>query len=136
MSGAGTSTVLLVTLDNVRFDVTVDVLHPAFSVFGAVSKIVVFEQNGVHQVRRHHPFYVPSCFFFPLSTADDPITPNHNQLIPPLFSPLPLYLSLSLCITLSPSLSPLTSLSPSPTPCCYIPILETYDTRNETIVVA
>ena len=48
--GAGVSTVLLVTLDNVRFDITVDVLHPAFSVFGPVSKIVIFEQNGVRQV--------------------------------------------------------------------------------------
>ena len=48
--GAGISTVLLVTLENVRFDITVDVLHPAFSVFGAVNKIVIFEQNDVHQV--------------------------------------------------------------------------------------
>lgn len=77
--GSGTSTVLLVTLENVRFDVTVDVLHPAFSVFGAVSKIVVFEQNGVHQVRRSARSAAVH------ENPNTPTQPKHPNL---LFAPL------------------------------------------------
>ncbi|ONM04565.1 Polypyrimidine tract-binding protein homolog 1, partial [Zea mays] len=40
------SNVLLASIENMQYAVTVDVLHTVFSAFGAVQKIAMFEKNG------------------------------------------------------------------------------------------
>ncbi|XP_074564722.1 polypyrimidine tract-binding protein homolog 1-like [Curcuma longa] len=40
------SNVLLATIENMQYAVTVDVLHTVFSAFGSVQKILIFEKNG------------------------------------------------------------------------------------------
>ncbi|KAL3526535.1 hypothetical protein ACH5RR_011191 [Cinchona calisaya] len=49
------SNVLLVSIENMQYAVTVDVLHTVFSAFGAVQKIAIFEKNGGTQALIQYP---------------------------------------------------------------------------------
>ncbi|KAJ1377416.1 RNA-binding domain superfamily [Sesbania bispinosa] len=49
------SNVLLATIENMQYAVTVDVLHTVFSAFGTVQKIAIFEKNGQTQALIQYP---------------------------------------------------------------------------------
>ncbi|XP_027349629.1 polypyrimidine tract-binding protein homolog 1-like isoform X2 [Abrus precatorius] len=49
------SNVLLASIDNMQYAVTVDVLHTVFSAFGTVQKIAIFEKNGQTQALIQYP---------------------------------------------------------------------------------
>ncbi|XP_078440895.1 polypyrimidine tract-binding protein 1 isoform X2 [Wolffia australiana] len=49
------SNVLLASIENMQYAVTVDVLHTVFSAFGAVQKIAIFEKNGGTQALIQYP---------------------------------------------------------------------------------
>ncbi|XP_027187987.1 polypyrimidine tract-binding protein homolog 1-like isoform X3 [Cicer arietinum] len=49
------SNVLLATIENMQYAVTVDVLHTVFSAFGTVQKIAIFEKNGQTQALVQYP---------------------------------------------------------------------------------
>ncbi|CAA6664532.1 unnamed protein product [Spirodela intermedia] len=49
------SNVLLASIENMQYAVTVDVLHAVFSAFGAVQKIAIFEKNGGTQALIQYP---------------------------------------------------------------------------------
>ncbi|XP_015632934.1 polypyrimidine tract-binding protein homolog 1 isoform X2 [Oryza sativa Japonica Group] len=47
--------VLLASIENMQYAVTVDVLHTVFSAFGTVQKIAIFEKNGGTQALIQYP---------------------------------------------------------------------------------
>ncbi|KAF8720884.1 hypothetical protein HU200_023282 [Digitaria exilis] len=47
--------VLLASIENMQYDVTVDVLHTVFSAFGTVQKIAIFMKNGGTQALIQYP---------------------------------------------------------------------------------
>jgi polypyrimidine tract-binding protein 2 len=47
--------VLLASIENMQYAVSVDVLHTVFSAFGAVQKIAIFEKNGGTQALIQYP---------------------------------------------------------------------------------
>ncbi|CAI0454067.1 unnamed protein product [Linum tenue] len=49
------SNVLLASIENMQYAVTVDVLHTVFSAFGNVQKIAIFEKNGSTQALIQYP---------------------------------------------------------------------------------
>ncbi|CAN6462070.1 unnamed protein product [Victoria cruziana] len=49
------SNVLLASIENLQYAVTVDVLHTVFSAFGTVQKIAIFEKNGGMQALIQYP---------------------------------------------------------------------------------
>ncbi|PIA62757.1 hypothetical protein AQUCO_00200645v1 [Aquilegia coerulea] len=49
------SNVLLASIENMQYAVTVDVLHTVFSAFGTVQKIAIFEKNGGIQALVQYP---------------------------------------------------------------------------------
>ncbi|XP_020110671.1 polypyrimidine tract-binding protein homolog 1 isoform X1 [Ananas comosus] len=49
------SNVLLASIENMQYAVTVDVLHTVFSAFGTVQKIAIFEKNGGMQALIQYP---------------------------------------------------------------------------------
>ncbi|XP_065856268.1 polypyrimidine tract-binding protein homolog 1 isoform X1 [Euphorbia lathyris] len=49
------SNVLLASIENMQYAVTVDVLHTVFSSFGTVQKIAIFEKNGGTQALVQYP---------------------------------------------------------------------------------
>ncbi|GAV84009.1 RRM_1 domain-containing protein/RRM_5 domain-containing protein [Cephalotus follicularis] len=49
------SNVLLASVENMQYVVTVDVLHTVFSAFGTVQKIAIFEKNGGTQALIQYP---------------------------------------------------------------------------------
>ncbi|XP_057447637.1 polypyrimidine tract-binding protein homolog 1-like isoform X2 [Lotus japonicus] len=49
------SNVLLATIENMQYAVTVEVLHTVFSAFGTVQKIAIFEKNGQTQALIQYP---------------------------------------------------------------------------------
>ncbi|XP_039123914.1 polypyrimidine tract-binding protein homolog 1-like isoform X1 [Dioscorea cayenensis subsp. rotundata] len=49
------SNVLLASIENMQYAVTVDVLHTVFSAFGYVQKIAIFEKNGGTQALIQYP---------------------------------------------------------------------------------
>ncbi|KAF6171832.1 hypothetical protein GIB67_007353 [Kingdonia uniflora] len=49
------SNVLLASIENLQYAVTVDVLHTVFSAFGTVQKIAIFEKNGGMQALVQYP---------------------------------------------------------------------------------
>nr|GMD56950.1 polypyrimidine tract-binding protein homolog 1 isoform X1 [Ipomoea batatas] len=49
------SNVLLASIENMQYAVTVDVLHTVFSAFGTVQKIAIFEKNGGTQAFIQYP---------------------------------------------------------------------------------
>ncbi|KAF5961811.1 hypothetical protein HYC85_003020 [Camellia sinensis] len=49
------SNVLLASIENMQYAVTVDVLHTVFSAFGTVQKIAIFEKNGGTQALIQYP---------------------------------------------------------------------------------
>ncbi|KAJ7971000.1 Polypyrimidine tract-binding-like protein [Quillaja saponaria] len=49
------SNVLLASIENMQYAVTVDVLHTVFSAFGTVQKIAIFEKNGQTQALIQYP---------------------------------------------------------------------------------
>ncbi|MCL7027841.1 hypothetical protein MKW94_003026 [Papaver nudicaule] len=49
------SNVLLASIENMQYAVTIDVLHTVFSAFGTVQKIAMFEKNGEMQVLIQYP---------------------------------------------------------------------------------
>ncbi|KAL0343868.1 UNVERIFIED_CONTAM: Polypyrimidine tract-binding protein1 [Sesamum angustifolium] len=49
------SNVLLASIENMQYAVTVDVLHTVFSAFGTVQKIAIFEKNGATQALIQYP---------------------------------------------------------------------------------
>ncbi|KAG6527994.1 hypothetical protein ZIOFF_010131 [Zingiber officinale] len=49
------SNVLLASIENMQYAVTVDVLHTVFSAFGTVHKIAIFEKNGGTQALIQYP---------------------------------------------------------------------------------
>jgi polypyrimidine tract-binding protein 2 len=49
------SNVLLASIENMQYAVTVDVLHTVFSAFGSVQKIAIFEKNGGTQALIQYP---------------------------------------------------------------------------------
>ncbi|XP_020575483.1 polypyrimidine tract-binding protein homolog 1 isoform X2 [Phalaenopsis equestris] len=49
------SNVLLASIENMQYAVTVDVLHTVFSAFGRVQKIAIFEKNGGMQALVQYP---------------------------------------------------------------------------------
>ncbi|XXG87678.1 hypothetical protein AAC387_Pa11g2307 [Persea americana] len=49
------SNVLLASIENMQYAVTVDVLHTVFSAFGTVQKIAIFEKNGGLQALIQYP---------------------------------------------------------------------------------
>ncbi|XWS30243.1 hypothetical protein CRYUN_Cryun24cG0099800 [Craigia yunnanensis] len=49
------SNVLLASIENIQYAVTVDVLHTVFSAFGTVQKIAIFEKNGGTQALIQYP---------------------------------------------------------------------------------
>ncbi|GER45838.1 polypyrimidine tract-binding protein-like [Striga asiatica] len=49
------SNVLLASMENMQYTVTVDVLHTVFSAFGTVQKIAIFEKNGGTQALIQYP---------------------------------------------------------------------------------
>ncbi|KAF9626238.1 hypothetical protein IFM89_031365 [Coptis chinensis] len=49
------SNVLLASIENMQYAVTVDVLHTVFSAFGTVQKIAMFEKNGGMQALVQYP---------------------------------------------------------------------------------
>ncbi|XP_044504765.1 polypyrimidine tract-binding protein homolog 1-like isoform X2 [Mangifera indica] len=49
------SNVLLASIENMQYAVTVDVLHTVFSAFGTVQKIAMFEKNGGTQALVQYP---------------------------------------------------------------------------------
>ncbi|XP_022879556.1 polypyrimidine tract-binding protein homolog 1 isoform X1 [Olea europaea var. sylvestris] len=49
------SNVLLASIENMQYAVTVDVLHSVFSAFGTVQKIAIFEKNGGTQALIQYP---------------------------------------------------------------------------------
>ncbi|XP_026664002.2 polypyrimidine tract-binding protein homolog 1-like isoform X3 [Phoenix dactylifera] len=49
------SNVLLASIENMQYAVTVDVLHKVFSTFGTVQKIAIFEKNGGMQALIQYP---------------------------------------------------------------------------------
>ncbi|XP_072990898.1 polypyrimidine tract-binding protein homolog 1-like isoform X1 [Typha latifolia] len=49
------SNVLLASIENMQYAVTVDVLHTVFSAFGMVQKIAIFEKNGGMQALIQYP---------------------------------------------------------------------------------
>ncbi|KAE9466572.1 hypothetical protein C3L33_01511, partial [Rhododendron williamsianum] len=49
------SNVLLASIENMQYVVTVDVLHTVFSAFGTVQKIAIFEKNGGTQALIQYP---------------------------------------------------------------------------------
>ncbi|KAF8390147.1 hypothetical protein HHK36_024669 [Tetracentron sinense] len=49
------SNVLLASIENMQYAVTVDVLHTVFSAFGTVQKIAIFEKNGGMQALVQYP---------------------------------------------------------------------------------
>ncbi|XP_072953121.1 polypyrimidine tract-binding protein homolog 1-like isoform X2 [Typha angustifolia] len=49
------SNVLLASIENMQYAVTVDVLHTVFSAFGTVQKIAIFEKNGGIQAFIQYP---------------------------------------------------------------------------------
>ncbi|KAK3123498.1 hypothetical protein QOZ80_8AG0631870 [Eleusine coracana subsp. coracana] len=49
------SNVLLASIENMQYAVTVDVLHTVFSAFGSVQKIAMFEKNGGMQALIQYP---------------------------------------------------------------------------------
>ncbi|KAL3813392.1 hypothetical protein ACJIZ3_014660 [Penstemon smallii] len=52
---ACSSNVLLASIENMQYAVTVDVLHTVFSAFGTVQKIAIFEKNGGTQALIQYP---------------------------------------------------------------------------------
>ncbi|KAB5516397.1 hypothetical protein DKX38_027045 [Salix brachista] len=52
------SNVLLASIENMQYAVTVDVLHTVFSGFGNVQKIAIFEKNGGTQALIQYPGWV------------------------------------------------------------------------------
>ena len=52
--------VLLASIENMQYAVSVDVLHTVFSAFGTVQKIAIFEKNGGTQALIQYPdFHQP-----------------------------------------------------------------------------
>ncbi|KAM0936770.1 putative RNA recognition motif domain, nucleotide-binding alpha-beta plait domain superfamily [Dioscorea sansibarensis] len=49
------SNVLLASIENMQYAVTVEVLHTVFSAFGSVQKIAIFEKNGATQALIQYP---------------------------------------------------------------------------------
>ncbi|OVA12191.1 RNA recognition motif domain [Macleaya cordata] len=49
------SNVLLASIENMQYAITVDVLHTVFSAFGTVQKIAIFEKNGGMQALIQYP---------------------------------------------------------------------------------
>ncbi|BBN16873.1 polypyrimidine tract-binding protein 2 [Marchantia polymorpha subsp. ruderalis] len=49
------SNVLLVSIENMQYAVTIDVLHTVFSAFGTVQKIAIFEKNAGFQALVQYP---------------------------------------------------------------------------------
>jgi polypyrimidine tract-binding protein 2 len=49
------SNVLLASIENMQYAVTVDVINTVFSAFGAVQKIAMFEKNGQTQALIQYP---------------------------------------------------------------------------------
>ncbi|XP_051120313.1 polypyrimidine tract-binding protein homolog 1 [Andrographis paniculata] len=49
------SNVLLASIENMQFAITLDVLHTVFSTFGTVQKILIFEKNGGTQALIQYP---------------------------------------------------------------------------------
>ncbi|KAL7140986.1 hypothetical protein ABFS83_08G024400 [Erythranthe nasuta] len=49
------SNVLLASIENMQYAITVDVLHTVFSSFGTVQKIAIFEKNGGTQALIQYP---------------------------------------------------------------------------------
>lgn len=49
------SNVLLASIENMQYAVTVDVIHTVFSAFGTVQKIAIFEKNGGMQALVQYP---------------------------------------------------------------------------------
>ncbi|KAJ1399677.1 RNA-binding domain superfamily [Sesbania bispinosa] len=49
------SNVLLATIENMQYVVTIDVLHTVFSAFGTVQKIAIFEKNGQTRALIQYP---------------------------------------------------------------------------------
>ncbi|KAJ6926846.1 hypothetical protein NC651_011063 [Populus alba x Populus x berolinensis] len=49
------SNVLLASIENMQYAVTIDVLHTVFSAFGTVQKIAIFEKNGGTQALIQYP---------------------------------------------------------------------------------
>lgn len=49
------SNVLLASIENMQYAVTVDVIHTVFSAFGTVQKIALFEKNGGMQALVQYP---------------------------------------------------------------------------------
>eukprot|EP00257_Ricinus_communis_P028144 XP_025015558.1 polypyrimidine tract-binding protein homolog 1 [Ricinus communis] len=49
------SNVLLASIENMQYAVTVDVIHTVFSAFGTVQKIAIFEKNGGTQALVQYP---------------------------------------------------------------------------------
>ncbi|XP_028780493.1 polypyrimidine tract-binding protein homolog 1 isoform X1 [Neltuma alba] len=49
------SNVLLASIENMQYAVTVDILHTVFSAFGTVQKIAIFEKNGQTQALVQYP---------------------------------------------------------------------------------
>ncbi|KAJ6826122.1 polypyrimidine tract-binding protein-like protein 1-like isoform X3 [Iris pallida] len=49
------SNVLLASIENMQYAVTVDVIHTVFSAFGTVQKIAIFEKNGGMQALIQYP---------------------------------------------------------------------------------
>lgn len=49
------SNVLLASIENMQYAVTVDVIHTVFSAFGTVQKIAIFEKNGQTQALVQYP---------------------------------------------------------------------------------
>ncbi|RDY03075.1 Polypyrimidine tract-binding protein-like 1 [Mucuna pruriens] len=55
------SNVLLASIENMQYAVTVDVLHTVFSAFGTVQKIAIFEKNGQTQALIQYPDVVTAA---------------------------------------------------------------------------
>jgi polypyrimidine tract-binding protein 2 len=49
------SNVLLVSIENMQYAVTIDVLHTVFSAFGTVQKIAIFEKSAGFQALVQYP---------------------------------------------------------------------------------
>ncbi|KAJ7524195.1 hypothetical protein O6H91_18G082100 [Diphasiastrum complanatum] len=49
------SNVLLASIENMQYAVTIDVIHTVFSAFGTVQKIAIFEKNGGFQALVQYP---------------------------------------------------------------------------------
>ncbi|KAG6476717.1 hypothetical protein ZIOFF_065964 [Zingiber officinale] len=78
------SNVLLASIENMQYAVTVDVLHTVFSAFGTVQKIAIFEKNGGTQALIQYPGCV-SYWVFNSSVSGVP------DLLCEIFNPPPEY---------------------------------------------